>query len=857
MTHNKRLDIEEIRRRFDLVQYIVENFGGTPKGRGRRIDITDAQLGGMTVFPQENRWWNFSESIGGNFIDIIAYRRIGAAWFREKELRDDNFRKIFSECLVEAALFTGVEAKYTRSEKADFTDEHIDYYRALPDASPEGTPDTESEAAEPYSPSAIERAGTSLDKAFDPTLIPEGIFGRLFRYFKGRNDVPQEFLFAGTLSAFCGVLGTRVSFRCKDVTITPHDYFVVLTGSGRGKSTALNPFFSFLHALEKRVLKTEAHYENLFVFPSDSTERGLLDLLREPTQTEVSEFELAKEKSDATGKNPPKPLRTAQPCGVVINDEVTSLFGEMNAQHNAKLDSVILQLWDGAERMVATSAKNTGKIFFKETALTILSASTPKKFRDRLPQSAFEDGLIARLQFVFAPDRDKPRKALLSLTGSTNEFDADENAMLNDMLSFYQFILRAPKHITITPEATQADIESVEVWNEEAKLYAESEAAAAYFNRLDMRKLRYALLFAACDAFNRSAGTITLGAEHVRQAVRVCDFFKAHTLHFIGKSEITGSNGNANPVERMMNKIESVLLEKFGGETTKRQLSRVIWGSSKTKEEAFNSLAESGRIISTKEEYRGREKITIRHCSKQLPTPDTDIAAKKTSRLKNLDLNKSSTNQTGANLDEFRRIGDPIAPNAETTKKPRNPTNLDAEEFSRDVGGIENNTGARPLSNSPDTESSQANATADTSTENDGVYPIYPIGAPGTLPILANEDDPFENEPVGHVDLVTGERKDSAVESPMPEPVAPEMLLLAALPQRFDWRIDLRKIALEQFGLEQPEADRLGRLLWEERGELLKLKGLGEFIKASDRPAGFEGLVAFKGELPCAEPMPF
>jgi putative DNA primase/helicase len=66
-----RAVIDQIRERFDLVEYAVQTFGGDVQVEGHEIRVTGH--GGMLINPEQHIWNCFSDDIGGDCFDLVAY----------------------------------------------------------------------------------------------------------------------------------------------------------------------------------------------------------------------------------------------------------------------------------------------------------------------------------------------------------------------------------------------------------------------------------------------------------------------------------------------------------------------------------------------------------------------------------------------------------------------------------------------------------------------------------------------------------------------------------------------------------------------------------------------------------------
>jgi hypothetical protein len=434
----------------------------------------------------------------------------------------------------------------------------------------------------------------NIDYAFDESLLPNGIFREIYDYIKREADAPAQFIFTGVMAMLCGIAGTRISLLCGIQKFKPHDYFTLIASSGGGKSTTLESVRAILSALEKEITDKDKPYQNVFLYPQSSTLRGLLDVMREESEAELQAREIAREK----GK-PEPPQKFAQRSGVAIIDEVSALFDATKSDFNSGLDATLLELWDGNPRMIATSIRTDGKMRFEDTALTLLSASTPRKFVERLPKGAFLDGMLPRFQIINAGNRTQPRKPLTSFT----KRQANHSEIVEKLKHFHQFVCglsQSQTPVLISDEARALDEQSLQVWHEES-MNLKDETSEAYMMRIDTRKVRYALLFSILESYDqhgRFADAITLTGTAMQKAIEVCDFFKTHTLHFLVKAKAIKPKA-PNEREPMPERIKNKLIE-LGGTVDKRDLYRAMNLDEQTFMTALNQLLETKQVVLTK-----------------------------------------------------------------------------------------------------------------------------------------------------------------------------------------------------------------------------------------------------------------
>ena len=384
----------------------------------------------------------------------------------------------------------------------------------------------------------------NIDYTFDESLVPNGIFREVYDYIKSEYEVPEQFIFTGVLAMFCGIVGNRISTTFGTQKFKPHDYFTLIQDRGYYEiKETMKSVRSILRELEKEVTDKNKPYQKVyflypdgFLYPRPSTLRGLLDTLREESESELRARAVAKKK----GK-PEPPLRV-QRSGVAIIHDVTVLFAAkaMKSISNRKLAYTLFGLWDGNPRMTAIRIRRGEKMQFGDTALTLLSASNPEAFVEYLPKGELLELILSSFQIINAKKCRVPSRTLLELMESRGDLDD----VVEKLKQFYQFIYRlsqAKAPVLVSEEAEALDEQSCQLWDEESiELIDETGIAEAYMERIDERKIRYALLFSILECFDQhgqSADAITMTGTAMQKAIEVCELYKTHTLHFLVKAK--------------------------------------------------------------------------------------------------------------------------------------------------------------------------------------------------------------------------------------------------------------------------------------------------------------------------------
>jgi hypothetical protein len=344
---------------------------------------------------------------------------------------------------------------------------------------------------------------------------------------------------------FCGIVGNRISTTFGTQKFKPHDYFTLIQDIGYYEiEETMKSVRSILRKLEKEVTDKDKPYQEVyflypddFLYPRPSTLRGLLDTLREESESELRARAVAKKK----GK-PEPPLRV-QRSGVAIIYDVTVLFAAnaMKSISNRELAYTLFGLWDGNPRMTAIRIRKDEKMQFGDTALTLLSASNPEAFVEYLPKGELLEIILSSFQIINAKEKRRvPLRTLLELMQSRGGLDD----IVEKLKQFYQFVCRLSQSqapVLVSEEAEALDEQSCQLWDEESiELIDETGIAEAYMERIDERKIRYALLFSILECFDQhgqSADAITMTGTAVQKAIEVCELYKTHTLHFLVKAK--------------------------------------------------------------------------------------------------------------------------------------------------------------------------------------------------------------------------------------------------------------------------------------------------------------------------------
>jgi len=395
----------------------------------------------------------------------------------------------------------------------------------------------------------------NIDYTFDESLVPNGIFREVYDYIKDGSDIPEQFIFTGVLAMLCGIVGTRVSWNNGVWKFKPHDYFILMAGSGQRKTTTLETVRNIIEDLEEKITSKDKAHNNVFLYPhlypETATLKELIDLMCEEREDELYARTVAEKK----GKPAPPP-RVPQRSGVAIFDGVSELFVIKSAL-KAELFATLIDLWDGDSTShwigIRKGFRKGDVREFEDPALTVLSADIPRVLIERLSKNSFPELIFSRFQIINAKIGVRTRKSLGKLFREFQE-NRDEilkryDSILEKLKQFYQFVCtlsQSQTPVLISDEAKDLDKKSAQMWYEERMDLGETtwgrmkEITGRYMNRIGVRMVRYALLFSVLECFEQhghSADAITLTGTATQRAIEVCELFKKHTFHFLVKAK--------------------------------------------------------------------------------------------------------------------------------------------------------------------------------------------------------------------------------------------------------------------------------------------------------------------------------
>jgi hypothetical protein len=448
-----------------------------------------------------------------------------------------------------------------------------------------------------------------------------------------------------------------------------------------------------------------------------------------------------------------------------------------------------------------------------------------------LPKGAFLDGMLPRFQIVNAGRRTRPRKRLTS--PSFRKRQANHSEIVEKLKQFYQFVVGlSEKPVLVSEEAEALDEQSVQVWHEES-MNLKDETAENYMERIDTRKIRYALLFSILESYDqhgRFADAITMTGTAMQKAIEVCEFYKTHSLHFLVKAKAIKPKA-PNEKEPLTVRMKNKLIE-LGGTVDKRELYRAMNLDKQTFMKALNHLLDTRQVVLTQRKNIKGRNVDVVSIPKKMQNGYDSMTVMTVCKINTTVTSPKPQNASHCHKSHCHNAYDSVA------TQPTVPGPIQPEPV--------NNPEPMPAPPEPEPEPIQPMPEPP---EPEPIQPM-PVVEPETEPTIAAKPvvnpEKTEAKPIPVVNPETTTTQDLA------------SLVLSHLEKFWSCRKipgdELRRIIATSCPM---QADAVWKLLFP--AHVVKLHTTDFFIlrEHERRPKGYEGLVDDAGILPCDEPAPF
>lgn len=217
-----------------------------------------------------------------------------------------------------------------------------------------------------------------------------------------------------------------------------------------------------------------------------------------------------------------------QPAGLVIRDEIGTLFDSHNTKYLRNLKPDLTALFDCApysRRLAAMEIKVDAPY------LNILGATTPARFYEGITFTDMQDGFVSRWLFVTPegePDFDAPARML---------GDEDRAALAELADTLMQIDRQQMTDFVLQDDA----FDLWDTWRRDAARAAYAygdDAVASIVTRYGTYALKFSIILAAAGG---SWGTIT--ADTMRTSIGLADYFKASVNRLLSQKSNFGVSG--------------------------------------------------------------------------------------------------------------------------------------------------------------------------------------------------------------------------------------------------------------------------------------------------------------------------
>jgi hypothetical protein len=218
-----------------------------------------------------------------------------------------------------------------------------------------------------------------------------------------------------------------------------------------------------------------------------------------------------------------------QPCGIVLRDEIGTLFDSSNVKYLKHLKPDLTALYDCHPYSRALS---TQEIKVEKPYLNILGATTPARFYEGITQTDWIDGFLVRWLFVL-PDGEPDFEVRAEL------YTAQHDTHLATLVAPLQTIARQPPTDFLFEDDALALWDTWQRFHVRDAYYFGDDAVAAVVTRYSAYALKFALIL---TALNGVWGKIT--PQTMQTAIDLADNYKAYVYRILsekGEHEITGA----------------------------------------------------------------------------------------------------------------------------------------------------------------------------------------------------------------------------------------------------------------------------------------------------------------------------
>lgn len=283
---------------------------------------------------------------------------------------------------------------------------------------------------------------------------------------------------------------------------------------------------------------------------------------------------------------------SSQPYGLIVRDEINTMFTKRNSGYLADLKPLLTELYDGATIRRALVKE---KFTVKNPCLSILGATTPYRFYGSVTDTDWYDGFLARFLFV-VPDGEPDLERETPMRTPAHE---------KELKRIAEAVKKLGKE---KKKAFVFDADVFDCWHEWYKSCTmqayefESEVHSAFVSRNTTHALKFALILAAVDG---SWGKVDLPT--MEKAIALADSYKGYVHRLIAdreKGRVTGSK--LQKVLRTMSERD-----RDGGGAAKRTLLQYANMKAAELDPCLAKLLEYGACEEIKDGRRTRYRALV------------------------------------------------------------------------------------------------------------------------------------------------------------------------------------------------------------------------------------------------------
>ncbi len=434
--------------------------------------------------------------------------------------------------------------------------------------------------------------------AFPAHAFDGGLFRPFVEYLSRQTDAPEEFLYCAALMTVQAAIGNRVYCQTGRQRVKSNLYVLLLAGSTVArKSTAVNIVKHYGRELEN-VVNAGDEFVAVdsspvgFLMPDSGSLEGLIETMREPGV--VKRFDgHGKDKIEIEEPEQKDVLNS----GTAVYSEFAGFVDMIQREYNKGYESFILDVYDGQDHKRTLKREQS---YIKNPCLSIFGASTMTQFRQRIREDDKHTGYLQRFLFCHVQESSRKRASLVEI----GEPDREMETWLVDALKSVYLAAKQlhdgdrPFHLsddarTVYQAAFDDDQQYIKKLGKESVEFA--GMLDGYFGRLDVMKIKVALIFAVVErVFSGDGGFPSVSGAAMQRAVDVIGYFQRSTERLLRDEFKFGKFDKQ--AKQIIDKLKA-----NGGSVTRRVLQNSLRWNSREFNEVLQSGIDSGLWIVTEE----------------------------------------------------------------------------------------------------------------------------------------------------------------------------------------------------------------------------------------------------------------